>query len=286
MTPLDAGLTVAAALAHTIERRTGSRRATWWVVAGLVAVSAIWTFLIGSSARPTDLTFEDVKLDRIPAMTSWARLEGELRPLAGAGGHLYELHDTADDRLYVIVIADAPLELGHAVVTGRLSPGEATVGNIGSIEADIPAVPKRNEPFAVILLPAAIGLLVVLGMRLGYPVVRRGRSGSAVRAVPLGPGERLAVRWSGRIGSEGIPRDRPLAATLAVAPEPGLIEVSLVVADGVRTVRVRRAAPTRLIRLCRIGGCEPALEIFTQSADVLVGFEDRASRDRLAATLA
>lgn len=289
MTPLDTPLAVAGWLADAIERRVGgSRRAVRGVVIGLFALSAIPISLIGSSPRPTDLTFEDVKLDRIPAMTSWVRLEGELRPLEGARGFLYELHDTRDDRLYVIVIAEAPLELGHAVLTGRLSLGEATVGNIGSIEADIPAVPKRNEPFGLILLPAAVGLVVILGGRLGYPVVRRdGRPGSAPAAglVPLAADERMAAWWSGRIGSEGIHLQQRIPCTLSVTPGAGVSDLWIEDARGARSVRVRRSVPMRRVRLCRLGGSEPGLEIFAQTADLTLVFADRTARDRLAATL-
>ena len=214
MTPLDLGLTVAGGLASALRRAVGgSRRATWLVVLGLVAVSAIPTFLIGSSQRPTDVSFEDVRLDRIPAMTSWVRLEGDLRQFPGATTDLYELHDTRDDRVYVIVIAPAPLTLGHAVVTGRISPRASAVGNVGSLDADVPAVPRRDEPFHLILLPAAIGGVIVLGTRIGYPVVRRERQ-SGKRAARLPVGERLATRWSGRIGSEVVKVGEARPATI------------------------------------------------------------------------
>jgi hypothetical protein len=287
MTPLDIPLVSAGWLAHAVEQRTGgSRRALRGVVLGLVALSAIPTIIIGSSQRPTDLTFEDVRLDRIPAMTTWVRLEGELRPLEGARGFLYELHAPLDDRLYVIVIAEGPLELGHAVVTGRLSPGAATTGNIGSIEADIPAVPKRNEPFGLILLPAALGLVVVIGTRLGYPVVRRdGRPVSAEGSLPLAPAQRVSARWSGRVGSEGVRLAERIPCTITVSAGPDVSDLAIEDARGTRTIRVRRAAPMRRVRLCRITGSEPALEIYAQTADLTLAFDDRVTRDRLATTL-
>ena len=155
MTPIDVGLAAAGWLAAAVERRTGSRRGTAAVVLGLVLVSAVITYSIGSSRRPTDVSFDDVRLDRLPAVTSWVRLEGELRQLPSGSG--YELHDTANDALYLYVIAHAPLVVGHVVMTGTVSPRQATTGNIGTIVADITAEPKRNEPFGLILLPAALG---------------------------------------------------------------------------------------------------------------------------------
>jgi hypothetical protein len=285
MTPLDLALAVAGHLAATIERRAGgSRRATWGVVIGLVAMSAIPTLAIGSSQRPTDLTFDDVRFARIPAMTSWVRLEGELRSPADASADLYELHDTRDDTLYVTVTAPAPLPVGHAVVTGRLSQAAVTVGSIGSIRADVPAEPRRDEPFQLILLPAALGIFVAVGIRVGYPVVRRERP-SGSRSIPLAAGERMSARWSGWIGSTVVTRDAPTACTVEVSAEPDLNWISLTDVHAGRTVRMRRSASAVYVRSCRVGGCEPGLEIHARSDDLILTFDDRAARDRLAATL-
>ena len=285
MTPLDLALAVAGRLAAAIQRLTGgSHRATWGVVVALVMLSAVPTFMIGSSQRPTDLTFDDVRLDRIPPMTSWVRLEGELRSSAGASADLYELHDTRDDRLYIIVTAPSPLAVGHAVVTGQLSPGAATVGNIGSIDADVPAVPRRDEPFQLILVPAAIGILIAVGIRVGYPVVRRERP-SGSRSVPLAAGERIAARWSGRIGSDVVARDVPTSCIIAVSATPYVNQISLIDAHAGRIVRIRRSAPVRYVRLCGIGGCEPGVDLHARADDLILTFDDPAARDRLAATL-
>ena len=111
-----------------------ARRLTWYVVTGLVLMSLIPVLIIGSSPRPTDLTFEDVRLERIPAMTSWVRLEGDLRVREGGIGDLYELHDLKDDDLYVLIHNAASLPPGRQVVTGRISPRAAETGNIGTLD--------------------------------------------------------------------------------------------------------------------------------------------------------
>ena len=97
---------------------------------------------------------------RIPGTTTWGRLEGELRRTTSAFGGLYELHDTKDPALYVIVITDADLPDGHAMVTGRISPRFAATGNVGSIDADVPAVPRVDEPIWLYLTPAVIALVI------------------------------------------------------------------------------------------------------------------------------
>jgi len=285
MTPVDLALAVAGGMAAAVKRWTGgSRRATRGVVVVLLMMSAIPTFLIGSSQRPTDLTFEDVRLARIPALTTWVRLEGDLRDYVGADGYLYRLYDTRDDRLYLVVTAPAPLEVGHAVVTGRLALGAASSSNIGSLDADVPAVPRRDEPFHLILLPAILGIVVAFGLNLGYPVVRRDGS-SRTRPRRLAVGEEIPARWSGRIGSDVVGRDDPTPCSIAVATERDLNLIMLTVAGAARTVRMRRSAPVTNVRLCRIGGCEPGLELHARSDDLILTFDDRDARDRLAATL-
>lgn len=213
MTPVDAFIAGAGRLAIAIAGSLGRRRRlTWAIAAGLITLSSVVVLFIGSSPRPTDLTFEDVRLDRIPAMTSWVRLEGELR--ASKNG-LFELHDTRDDSLYIIVHDADRLPLGHLIVTGRISPA-ATTGNIGTLVPDLPPVPKANEPFAVILLPAALGSFLVLGIRPGYPVVRRERRGWRPTGC-LRPGESMPIRWSGRIVSDIVPRADAQPSTISVA---------------------------------------------------------------------
>jgi hypothetical protein len=290
MTPVDVVLAAAGWLATSLDRRV-SRRCTSAIVIGLVLVSVIWTYLIGSSPRPTDLTFEDVRTGSIPAMTSWVRLEGDLRPYPDSDS-LYELHDTVDPDLYLVVISDAPLPTGHQVMTGQVSPTVgATTGNIGSLVPDIPPVPKRNEPFAIILLPAALGAAILIGRRLGYPVVRRERL-KLLHAPPLAPGERLRARRSGRIGS---------AVVLPAEAVPCSVEVrrgdeahELVLTDDAagpsatpdaHVVRVRRSVPVVPLRVCRTTGCDRGVLVHAQSADLVLAFENRADRDRLVTSL-
>jgi hypothetical protein len=285
VTPFDVGLATAGRTAAAIDRAAGGRRRlTWGLVTILLLTSGIPVLFIGSSPRPTDLTFEDVRLERIPAMTTWVRLEGELRPPESGFGELFELHDLKDPNLYLYVSNASSLPLGRQVVTGHISPRRATTGNVGTIIADVPAVPKANEPFAVILFPAAVGAFIAIGLRVGYPVRRlEGRSSAAAR--PLGPGASVAARWSGRIGGERVAPSAAVPALVTVAGEPDLFDVTIVTDDAARVIRTRRPAPATRVRMCRIDGCEPGLEIHAPTADLLLMFADGETRDRLAATL-
>ena len=285
MTPIDLGLAAAGRLAAAIDGEAHRRRrVTWGVVVVLLLSSLIPVLFIGSSPRPTDLTFEDVRLERIPAMTSWVRLEGDLRPPDGGVGELYKLYDLKDPNLYLYLSNASSLALGHQIVTGHISPRRAETGNVGTLIADVPAVPKANEPFAVILFPAVLGAFVAMGINVGYPVRRHEARSKAVPR-PLPARESVAVRWSGRIGSRVISAETPVPATVSIEGEPDRFDVTIAAADSTHVIRTRRPAPATRIRLCRLRGCEPALEIHAPTADLLLVCADRDVRDRLAATL-
>jgi hypothetical protein len=291
MTPLDLGLAASGRLAAAVVRGAGTR-GMWLIVLGLVLVSAIWIYLIGSSPRPTDLSFDDIRFDRVPAMTSWVRVEGDLRPYPNSDS-LYQLHDLNDDSLYLIVIADEPLELGRQVMTGHVSPSEATTGNIGSLDPDIPPVPKRNEPFAVILLPAAIAGMILLGRRTGYPIVRRERHRRHLHGAPLAPGESIAARPRGRIASVVVPDAAAIACTVGVRRGDDVHEIVLTdspsgadsAPQAEHVIRVRRSVPVTRLRVCRTSGCVSGVLVHAQTADLMLLIPDRAQRDRLLNTL-
>jgi hypothetical protein len=176
-------------------------------------------------------------------------------------------------------------------MTGQISPNVGSdTGNIGSLEPDIPPVPKRNEPFAVILAPAAIGGMIVLGRRIGYPIVRRERRKRT--AAPLEPGESIDARRSGRIASVVVPDDEAIECSVSVrrgtdvheivltdkVPEAGTTTTN---GPAVRVIRVRRLVPVTRLRVCRTSGCVPGVLVHAQTADLKLLVPDRGERDRL-----
>ena len=83
-----------------------------------------------------------------------------------------------------------------------------------------------------------------------------------------------------------VARDRPLACSIAVAvvPDlPDLVDIDIVGPDRTQTVRIRRAAPLRLVRLVRLGGSRPGLEVHAATADLLLSFDERGDRERFLA---
>ena len=287
MNPVDLILAAVGATAFAVKRAVrGSRRAIWAVVVVLAVMSLIPTLAIGTSKRPTDLTFDDVRLQRIPALTSWIRLDGELDEVKTATGPVYHLHAPGDTTHYLVVTSTEPLQAGRQVMTGRMSLGVQGSGVIGFLDADVPAVPRRDEPFQLILLPAALAIVIVVGLRLGYPVIRRERRDMSTGIGPRSLREPLVALWSGRIGGVLVPHAEPFPCTITLTADPILPDVSdLTVMDSsaTRMVRLRRGAPANPVRLCRVTGSTPGLEIHAQNADCVLGFSDRDTRARLIA---
>lgn len=289
-TLIDRVLAVIGWFAASVRRLAGgSRRAVTVIALGLCVVTAIPILLVATSHRPTDLSFEDMRLDRIPANTSWGRLEGELHRTSSAFGGLYELHDSNDPALYVIVISNSPLPDGHAMITGQVSPRLTATGNAGTIAADDVAVPRADEPIWLYLTPAIVGILLLIGLRLGYPVIRGDRRSEFFRA-QVADGETIPVTWSGRIGGEVVDSRDARPSTVAVAQAADAADIDeMTIADDAtgttRTTRLRQHAAIREIRLCRLGRCDPGLEIHPAAADIVLTFADRAALDRLVARL-
>ena len=286
----DLALAVAGRVAASI-----SARGPWVtraVIAGLLAGTLIPVMILFAFTRvPTEVTFADLKAGFLPPMTSWLRLEGELRPVpddvqpaSGDVPYVYTLSDPTNDRLAVSVESDAPLETGHTQVTGEVSGAGSVPGTVATITADVPAEPIRHDPWLLFALPAMLAIPVVVGLRTGYPVVR-GDPPSPYRAGPLRLDESLAARWSGRIGSDSAPREAMRPCTITVTADVDVCQVSVADASTARTVATRRASPKRRLRVCWTDGCKPSLEIHAPAADLLLTFDKVIDRERFAATL-
>ena len=288
MTVFDRLLAGVGRLVASIGRR--ARWAPWALVIGLLTTSLIPALIVGATPQPADISFEDLKAGRIPAMTSWLRMEGDLRAHLDdsqyiyTSAYTYTLHDPQDDRRSVTVVSESPLATGHMQVSGRISGAYSVAGSVATIAADVPTEPARHDPWAVLGLLVILAVLVLIGMRVGYPVIRHERP-SRSRPVPLGPDESLAARWSGWIGNDSVPLDAMRPCTIAVAADVEVCRLTVTDALSSRTVSTRRGSPKRRVRICRTDGCQPALEIHAPSADLVLAFDDGADRDRLATSL-
>lgn len=282
MRVFDRPLAIAGRLAAAIGRR--ARWAQWAVVLGLVTLSLIPVMIVGSTPQPADISFEDLQAKRIPAMTTWFRLEGDLRAVPDPSQYLYTLHDLRNDALAVTVVSDARLATGHTQVTGRISGMLSVTGTFATIRADVPTEPARHDPWLPFSLPTLLAVLVLVGMRVGYPVVRRDPPARS-RPVPLGPSEPLPARWSGWIGNDSVPLERMRPCTIAVAEDIDVCQLTITDAGSTRMVSARRASPKQTMRICWTDRCRPALQIHAPSADLVIALDDSSDRDRLAAAL-
>ncbi len=269
----------------------GSRTGARALVVVLLLVSAVPTLWIGSSKRPTDITFDDVRYQRIPAMTSWFRIEGNLRSANNAVQPLlYELVDPADGTSYVNVLALSALPLGPITLTGTLSAtGPNGTGYIGWFDADAVAEPRQDDRFWLILVPGIVGVLIAIGLRMGYPVVRPERGGRAVSMpsdpVRPAPSDGVPAAWAGWIRSENAPLSGPRPCIVTVTPGPDVAQ--LTVADGgvERPVPVRRGGAARRVRLWHLRSGDPALDVRGAGGDIVLVFTDPVLRDRVGAAL-
>jgi hypothetical protein len=279
---LDRPLAGAGRLAAAIGRR--GRWAPAAAVVGLVVLSLIPVLIVGSTAQPADISFQDLQADRIPARTTWFRMTGDLRPVPDPTQAIYTLHDLRNDVLAVTVVADAPLPTGPTQVTGVISGVIPVDGTFATIRADVPAEPARHDPWLLFAIPALLAIPLLIGMRTGYPVVRRDPP-ARTHGAPLAPGESLPALWSGWIGNEVVPFGSMRPGSVSVAPDVDICQLTITEAGATRRVSARRASPRQRLRICWTGGSRPALAIHAPSADIVVALDDAAARDRLAATL-
>jgi hypothetical protein len=281
----DRGLTSLGWLHAVVSRDGQAERRVGLLVAALMGVSAGITFLISVTPTPLELSFEDLREGRYRDRTSWLRLEGDLRPAgeSSQGELLYTLHDPADDAAAVTIIASGRLPTGHLDVTGRPLGGIRLPGTFEAVYADVPTEPARRDPWPLILSPAGLAFVLLLGARIGYPVMRRERAKGPRVTVP-GPDEPTAARWNGRIGGDDLPSGEGRTCTVTVARE--LDKTMLSIDDGiVRRVVVAHASPKVVGRVCRIDGCRPAVEVHAPSADLILEFGSVIDRDRVAAAV-
>ena len=158
-------------------------------------------------------------------------------------------------------------------------------GTFQTFYADAITEPARHDPWLLIAVPALIGLVLLLGERIGYPVMRDESRTALLAAAPLRPGEEISARWSGQIGGEDISLGEARACSVAVDDEGEVALVHIRDARGTRDVRVRRATPKVIGRVCRTNGCRPGIEVHGTGSDILIEFDSAAERDRLAASV-
>ena len=114
-------------------------------------------------------------------------------------------------------------------------------------------------------------------MRIGYPVCATNRAPHCVRLLPLRPGEEIKARWSGQVGREDVSLGESRACSVAVDDEGEVALVHIRDERGTRDVRVRRATPKVIGRVCRTSGCRPGIEVHGTGSDILIELDSRSA---------
>jgi hypothetical protein len=287
VTPVDLGLAAAGRAYAAVSRDGHAARRARLLIIGLFAVTAIWVLVIGLTPTPVDISFADLREGHYASRVSWLRLEGVLEPsdVTTQGYIAYVLRDTADPTQAVTILAPSALPTGRTDVTGQPLGGVRAPGTFEAVYADVPAEPARQDPWLLIALPALAGILLGLGERVGYPVMRAETAKHPPTATPLAADEAIAAQWSGSIGGVEVPKAKSRACTVGVTGDREVVVLSVTDTGGTRDVPVRRATPRVAGRACRVGGCRPGLEVHAAGTDIVFEFSSVEDRDRLAASL-
>lgn len=279
----------------------------------LVGAAAVPIVLPLLDPQPEDVTVQQIFDGTTTHPEGWIRLRGRLVPLrtspTGERGSFALLVDADNPLRAVVVRAESSLEEADTTqVSGFLAPDGVAVEEELPLEAttagtpprivpdrivtlDPVAKPERSVPWPLAIPPAILALLILVGVRAGYPVFRP-TSEIDVLAGPLGVGERVPTAYGGRIGSNERPLTDPGGALLLVrrGPKGSLLTAQPLADDG------GVAPPPVSIggswTSGRVGAVHtltetvPALEVRSELVNATFLFARNSERDRVAALVA
>jgi hypothetical protein len=185
------------------------------VVVVLLLAAAIPASIEASERQPLGQRVDDLR-DGVSALSGWVRMSGEITtltsPQAVASGQQVQslLVEPSGDAILLL----SPGELDElSEITGQVSnsanaaetarrvggprfpDGDLEVIDRYVITVDDPIVPAENQTWAPVWAALGVAALLVIGRRIGYPVVRlRPDADPPVGPRPLAVGELLDVR--------------------------------------------------------------------------------------------
>jgi hypothetical protein len=187
----------------------------WLVVVVLLLAAAIPASIEASERQPLGQRVDDLR-DGVSALSGWVRMTGEITtltsPEAVAGGQQVQslLVEPSGDA--ILLIANRELD-NLTEITGHVSSSAnaaATARSIGGprfpagdlevidryvITVDDPIVPADGQTWAPVWAALGVAALLVIGLRVGYPVIRLRRDApTPPGARPLAVGETMEVR--------------------------------------------------------------------------------------------
>ena len=277
------------------------------ILTGAAAVPIVAPLL---DPQPEDVTVQQIFDGTTTHAEGWIRLRGRVVALrqspTGERGSFALLVDT-DNPLRAIALRgqEPPREADVAELTGFLTPATVTVEEELPDEArmagtpprivpdqivglDSVAKPQRSIPWPLAIPPVILAIVILLGVRAGYPVFRA-TTEIDVLAGPLAVGERVPTAYGGRIGPNERPLTDPGGALLLVrrGPNGNFLTAQPLTDDG-------SVAPGPVLiggswTSGRIGAVHtvtetvPALEVRSELVDATFLFARNTERDRVAA---
>lgn len=303
-------------------RRPFGRRLASGRMAAIPAISVAVLLLVAAAvpltipqldAQPEDVTVQQLFDGTVRDPSGWVRLRGRLVPLeespTGETADLALLVDADEPLRAVVVRAGSPVGgAASTMVTGHVTPAtvnsqvavedlpiEATVAGtppkvVADVVVTLDAAPKpvRQVWWPLAILPAVLGLLILLGTRTGYPVFRS-TSEIAVLVAPLALGERVPAAFGGRIGTVVRPLADPGGALLLLRRGPG---GDLLTAQPLPDEGAVAPAPVtigggwtsgRIGEVHTVSETVPALLLRSELVDATFLFARSSERDRVAA---
>ena len=279
----------------------------------LLVVAAVPIVLPSLDAQPEDVVAEQIFDGDTTHPDGWVRLRGRIVPLqsspTGEQGQYALLVDEDNTLRSVVVRSDARLdEAASTQVSGFLTPATVAVEEDLPIEATVAgtepivvrdqivtldAVPKpeRQVWWPLAIPPALLALLLLVGIRAGYPVFRP-TTEIAVLISPLAVGERVPAAYGGRIGPDVRPLSDPGGALLLVrrGPNGSVLTAQALADDGglaPAPVAIGGSWSTgRVGAVHTLTETVPALEVRSELVEATFLFARNAERDRVAAMIA
>jgi hypothetical protein len=299
-------------------RGSRARQAVMGIGALLLVLATLPILVPQFGAQPADAGVQEIFDGVVTEPGTWVRLRGRVFPLAdsptGQAGTYALLVDEADT-LRAIVIRSAtpfadtpPDEIEPTAITGRLVALGTSVEEELPIEARVAGTPPRVVPDRVLeldplttaeravwwplsILPALLGIVLLVGSRVGYPLFRPS-SVIDVLAAPLGPGERLPAAYGGQVGPNERDLADPGAALLLVrrGPRGNLLTAQPLAEDGGLApppVTIGGSwTAGRVGDVYTVRETVPALVVRSELVNATFLFARTAERDRVAALVA
>ena len=292
-----------------------TRTPVFGIAVVLLVLAAVPIVLPQLEAQPTDAVVEDIFGGVVTEPGTWVRLRGRVFPLSetptGQEGSYALLVDEANTLRAIVVrsttaFADTPpSEVEPTAITGRLVALGASVREELPMEARVAGTPpqvvsdrvleldpvtttERSVWWPLSILPAILGLGLIVGARSGYPIFRTS-STVDVLAAPLGPGERLPAAYGGQVGPNERHLADPGAALLLVrrGPRGNLLTAQPLPEDGgvaPGPVTIGGSWTTgRVGDVYTVSETVPALVVRSELVNATFLFARTAERDRVAA---